>query len=103
VTGTVKTVLIVGGVAVGAYVALRLLAPKPVKQTTASSNGSTISGITSAISGLASFGSALLGSSAKPTGYTSSPGAGNSVGYDTGESFDDYVSGMFGPGIPTYD
>jgi hypothetical protein len=102
-TGTTKTILIVGGVALGSFVVLRMLSPTAVKVPQSKSSGISINGITSALGGLASFGSSLLGNSSKVTGYTSAPSSDNSVGYDTGESFDDYVSGMFGPGIPTYD
>lgn len=91
---TAKTVLIVGATAVGAFVLLRALSP-PVVRSSTTSNGSAISGIGQAIGGLATLGASLFGgggSAGKPT--SGAP----SVGYEPGESFDDFYTGMFGPG-----
>lgn len=102
-----KTIAIVAGTAVGVFVLVKLLAPKTTpapgkaKSTTdlISLNGLLAAG--TALGGL--FGGGSSAASAPVTGYTSAPAAGNVPAYQAGESFDDYLAGMFGPGIPTYD
>ena len=92
-TDGVKTALIVGGVAVGAFVLLRVLSPAPALAAGGPSSAISINGITSAIGALAGLAGGLFGGGAgRPT--SGAP----SVGYESGESFDDFYTGMFGPG-----
>jgi hypothetical protein len=89
---TVKTVLIVGGIAAGAFVVAKLVAPKPTTNLSVFGNSSAATaGIAQgAIAGIASLFSG--NASTKPD-----PAA--AAVYVPGESFDTYSSSIFGPGI----
>jgi hypothetical protein len=96
-SGTTKTVLIVGGIAVGAFVLAKALAPKKAAGTSFSLFGGgssgTAAGVTQgAIAGLAGLLSGNATGSSKPD-----PSA--AAVYQPGESFDDYSTSIFGPGI----
>jgi hypothetical protein len=78
VSGTAKTVLIVGGVAVGAYVILKALAParpsSPSYSLFGGSSSSTAAGVTQGV--IQGFANIFSSSSSKsPSGYDQNPGA----------------------------
>jgi hypothetical protein len=95
VSGAVKTVLVVGGVAVGAFVLLKVLAPAPastgVRPGQTSSTAASLIGL---IPSVVSAGQSIFGSSSKPPA-----GSTSDAYYKPGESYDDYTSSIFGPGI----
>lgn len=93
---TLKTVLIVGGVAVGVVVLFRLIQPGTAATTQKPASATDMI----SISGLVGLGTALfsaIGSGgSSPVGQPTSGAA--SVGFEQGESFNDFYTGMFGPG-----
>lgn len=100
-SGTAKTVLIVGGVGVGVFLLVRALTPSSSipKGSTASMAPNVLGGLASSFGGLisavaGSSGAANQPSSARPTAQEDSAAV-----YKPGDSFDDYTTGLFGPGI----
>jgi len=87
-----KIALIVGASAVGVFVLLKLTAPAaaaPASRSTSNTDLINV-GANALIGGLASF----FSSSNVGRPISGAP----SVGYEEGESFDDFYTGMFGPG-----
>jgi hypothetical protein len=78
-SGTVKTVLIVGGIGVGAYVLAKALAPKPSTNLSVFGNsGAATAGIAQgAIAGIASLFSGNAASSSNPPSLPAYGTAGN--------------------------
>lgn len=94
---TVKTVLIVGGIAAGAYVVAKLVAPKPTTNLSVFGNsGAATAGIAQgAIAGIASLFSGNASSSSNPSG-TPSTATSNYLADQTANS--DTASGVVGFG-----
>lgn len=88
-TGT-QTALVVGGIAVGAFVLAKALAPPRLATnratTPASSQGSVWQGLVAA-----GVGGAL--------DWFTKPKPTSTPFYDEGESFEDFTTGLFGPGV----
>lgn len=93
-SGTVKTVLVVSAVAVGAVVLLKALVPSAaVGARTSQPSNSTAASLIGLIPDAVAAGKKIFGGSSAPAGSTSD------AHYTEGESFDDYSSKLFGPGI----
>src|SRR5262245_14788065 len=91
-SGTVKTVLIVGGVAAGAFLLFRALSPtRAIAPRPTSSGGNWLNALTTILPAITT---AIGGSGGVGIPTSGAP----SVGYEPGESFDDFYTGMFGPG-----
>jgi hypothetical protein len=93
---TTKTVLLVGGAAVGAFVLARLLAPKPTTSVSLFGNGAGVS--QGLLSGLGSFVSSLTKtnfSGMTPQEVRGSDLA-NTLSYDSQGTYDQPVYGMAG-------
>jgi len=94
VNDTVKTVLIVGGVAVGVVLLFKALSPSvPMTTTKPQSATDMIS-----LNGLIGLGTAVAGLFGSSSGAGMPTSGAPSVGYESGESFDDFANGFFGPG-----
>ena len=91
---TVKTVLIIGGVAVGVVVLFRALSPSPTTTTNKPKSATDMISINS----LVGLGTAIAGAFGSSGGAGQPTSGAPSVGYEQGESFDDFYTGMFGPG-----
>jgi hypothetical protein len=92
---TTKTVLIVAGVGVGAFVLFKLLSPSPAVRQMGSVPNSTANVL---IGGLLSAGGNALSSYLSRPSTPVAP-ADSAAVYRPGESFGDYTSSIFGPGI----
>lgn len=93
-SGGVKTALIVGGVAVGAIVILKVVMPAAgVGPRTATPTSGTAATLIGLIPDAVNAGKRIFGGSSTPAGSSSD------AYYKPGESYDDYTSSLFGPGI----
>jgi len=102
VSSTAKTILIVGGVGIGVFLVARALTPSTSlpKSSAASSVPNVLGGLGSAFG--SAFATALGTAGAKNQPTTSQPtvpGTDSAAVYTPGESFGDYTTGLFGPGI----
>jgi len=105
-SGTVKTVLIVGGIGLGAYVLAKALLPSTVAAKPGATAGGApqiLGGVFTSVSSLvaSAFGSAGAanqpGTTSQPTAMA--PASSSAAVYTPGDSFNDYTTGLFGPGI----
>lgn len=91
---TVKTILIVGGVAVGVVLLFRMIQPAGAAAPAPRANTDVVS-----LQSLFTIGAALGNAFGGGGGGVGQPTSGApSVGYEPGESFDDFYTGFFGPG-----